>query len=335
MKRLRSGAVIAIAAALALTAGCGGDDDGKDAGTGGGKAKGPDQSGLEAASDVRKTDFPSVDGRTLQQMADLADPGAEAGLAVSVLTPGENRIAFGVISPDRKFVYGKTAMYIGRDAASPAEGPYPAPADSLVVDAPFRSATAPGEDIAAIYSTKVRFDAPGKYEALIVTKQGDKLLGAPTVFEVAEKSDVPAVGEKPPATDTDTLASSGGDIKSIDTRVPNDDMHDTNFKDVVGTKPVALLFATPALCHSRVCGPVVDIAAQLKKDYGDRVEFIHQEVYVDNVLEKGLRPPLKAFNLETEPWLFTVTRDGQVAARLEGSFGINEFRGALDAALRQ
>lgn len=323
---------LTVAAALAVVGGCGDDAKRESAPP---DARAPAQSGLDAARQVTKADFPPVDGRTLQQMADLADPGAQAGLAVSVLTPGENRLAFGMIGPDRRFIYGKTAVYIGRDAGAPADGPYPAPADSLIVDAPFRSGTAPGADIAAIYSTKAGFKEPGKYEALVVTKQGDKLLGAPTVFEVQPDSDVPAVGERAPAAETDTLASAGGNIKSIDTRVPNDDMHDASFKDVVGKKPVALLFATPALCHSRVCGPVVDVAAQLKKDYGDRVEFIHQEVYVDNVLEKGLRPPLKAFNLETEPWLFTVGRDGRVAARLEGSFGINEFRGALDAALRQ
>jgi hypothetical protein len=40
-----------------------------------------------------------------------------------------------------------------------------------------------------------------------------------------------------------------------------------------------------------------------------------------------------AFGLTTEPWLFTFTRDGRVAARLEGSFGNNSFREAVEAAL--
>ena len=52
---------------------------------------------------------------------------------------------------------------------------------------------------------------------------------------------------------------------------------------------VVLLMATPALCQTRVCGPVTDIAAQLQKEYGDRVAVIHQEVYEDNELQKGLR----------------------------------------------
>jgi len=63
------------------------------------------------------------------------------------------------------------------------------------------------------------------------------------------------------------------------------------------------------------------------------MEFIHQEVYVDNDVAKGLRPPLEAFGLSTEPWLFTVDADGRVAARLEGSFGNDAFRRAVEAAL--
>ena len=43
-------------------------------------------------------------------------------------------------------------------------------------------------------------------------------------------------------------------------------MHDVDFADVVGKKPTVLLFATPALCQSRVCGPVVDVAEQVKRD---------------------------------------------------------------------
>jgi hypothetical protein len=62
--------------------------------------------------------------------------------------------------------------------------------------------------------------------------------------------------------------------------------------------------------------------------------FIHNEIYVDNDPNKGLRPQLRAFGLETEPWLFTFDRRGRVAARLEGTFGIRAFRQAVRAALR-
>ncbi len=72
-----------------------------------------------------------------------------------------------------------------------------------------------------------------------------------------------------------------GEVAKIDTRVPPDDMHEVSFRDVLGERPVALLFATPALCASRTCGPVTDLATQLEHTYGERMTFIHQEVYVD------------------------------------------------------
>ena len=53
---------------------------------------------------------------------------------------------------------------------------------------------------------------------------------------------------------------------------------------------------------------MTDIELQMKSKYGDKMDFIHQEVYVDNDVNKGLRPPLQAFHLRTEPWLFVVNK---------------------------
>jgi hypothetical protein len=97
---------------------------------------------------------------------------------------------------------------------------------------------------------------------------------------------------------------------------------------------VALLFSTPQLCTSRVCGPVTDVAVSLQQQFAGRIAFIHQEVYVNNNPQKGLRPQLNAFHLRTEPWLFAIDRRGVIVARLEGAFGVNELRAALKAALR-
>jgi hypothetical protein len=90
---------------------------------------------------------------------------------------------------------------------------------------------------------------------------------------------------------------------------------------------------TPPLRQSRVCGPVTDIAEQLKARYGDRMAFIHQEVYNHNKVADGLRPQLAIFHLHTEPWFFTFDRSGPVAARLEGSFGLHAMSQAIEAAL--
>ena len=173
----------------------------------------------------------------------------------------------------------------------------------------------------------------GRWFVLTLSRNRGKTYGAASQIDVKKSDPTPARGQRAPVPTTNTLANSSGDIKAIDTRVPPDDMHGKDLKQVAGRKPVALLFATPQLCQTRVCGPVVDIAAQMKAKYGDRMEFIHQEVYKDNNAKKGLRPPLKAYKLTTEPWLFTIDRRGRVAARLQGSFGTKGFERAIQAAL--
>jgi hypothetical protein len=323
--------VFLAAGALGVALGCGGDD-GDDAG--GVQRSAAFERKVAAAQRPDAADFPSARGKTLQQIADGVR-AAQAGLATSEFTPGENRIAFGVIGRDNRFVYGSSAVYVAPTPSAPARGPFLAPADPLVVEPPFRSQGAARESdaIAAIYDTRVRFDKPGRYAVLVVTNTPSGRVGGGAEIQVKRASPIPAVGERPPRVETDTLASAGGDVEAIETRQPPDDMHEESFADVLGDKPVVLLMATPALCQTRVCGPVTDIAAQLQKEYGDRATFIHQEVYEDNDVQKGLREPLREFGLRTEPWLFTFTRDGRVAARLEGSFGNGAFRQAVEAAL--
>jgi hypothetical protein len=330
-------AALSFAAVLAV-AGCGGGSGSTGAAQAPpGVSKQDFQRRLAEASTSTAADFPAAGGRTLQAIADTVSAGPQIGFATSVFTPGTDRVAFGVVDKANNFVYGKTAVYIARGPTKKALGPFPAPADTLVTKPAFRSQNAAVESspIAQIYAAKVRFPRSGDYAVLAVTQQGSELVGAPAQVRVEPNRRIPDVGDRPPAVETATVASAAGNLAAIDTRRPfARELHEVSFKDVLGRKPVALLFATPQLCQSRVCGPVVDIALQMKQKYGDRVAFIHQEVYVDNQVNKGLRPPLTAFGLQTEPWLFTVGADGRIAARLEGSFGVKEFEQAIQAALR-
>ena len=138
--------------------------------------------------------------------------------------------------------------------------------------------------------------------------------------EAADK--IPESARSAPKVQTDTMESAKGDEEKIDTRQPPAELHAESFADVVGNKPVALLFSTPQLCQSRVCGPVTDIALQMKEKYGTKMDFIHQEVYVDNNPSKGLRRRCSSSGCSTEPWLFVVDKNGRITTRLEGSFGI-------------
>ena len=106
-------------------------------------------------------------------------------------------------------------------------------------------------------------------------------------------------------------------------------MHSDDFASVLGKKPVVLLFATPALCQSRVCGPVTDIAEQVKSQYGDKVAFIHQEIYNNNRINDGPRPQMVAFHQNTEPWAYVIDRTGKVSTVLQGPFSVQELQDAV------
>jgi hypothetical protein len=327
---------LGLAAALAAS-GCGAGKQSGDP-----VAQVPKSGGLQdrvrAAADPKPSEFPATKGRTLQEVADGIGGGKlEAALASSVFVTGPNRLAFGVIDDQGQFVYGKTAVYVAPRPNAPAKGPYVAPADVLITPPAYRSkqAATEADPFAAIYAAQVPFPKKGPYSVLVATTVNGKLVAAPTQVQVSSHAadPIPEVGERPPAVQTDTLASAKGDVSKIDTRQPPDDMHGTSFASDLGKKPIALLFATPQLCQSRVCGPVVDIAMEMKAKYGKQMDFIHQEVYVDNNPKKGIRPPMRAFHLRSEPWLFVVGRDGRITARLEGSVGVHAFEQALKTAL--
>ncbi len=289
---------------------------------------------LTAAEHPSAGAFPVAHGRSLQQLGAMVKSTAQFGGATGTFTPGVRRVAFALNTKTGGFVYAPTAIYVAKTPSSPAKGPYLAPADPMVVAAQYRSKQNAGPGgIQAIYAAHIPLPHPGTYTVLAITRAPTGPVGSPGEVAVAKTSPIPDVGQRPPAIATDTAASVHGDASLLTTRVPPEDMHSVSFNQVLGKKPVALLFSTPQLCISRVCGPVTDIAVSLQHEFAGKITFIHQEVYVDNQPTKGLRPQLKAFHLQTEPWLFTVDRKGAIVTRLEGAFGINEFRQALEAAL--
>ncbi|MDQ6816304.1 MAG: hypothetical protein M3018_02710 [Actinomycetota bacterium] len=290
---------------------------------------------LPAAAHPSLGQFPPAGGRTLQQLGALVKGTLQLGAATGTFTPGVRRIAFGLIRSSGAFVYAPTAVYIATSPGAPARGPFLAPADPLSVAPQYRSQenAGPGE-IQAIYAAHIPIPHPGTYAVLSLTRTPGGVLGAPGQIAVAGSSPIPDVGQRPPPIHTDTLASVHGNPALLTTRAPPEQqMQAMSFNQTLGKRPTALLFSTPQLCTSRVCGPVTDVAVELQHELGARIVFIHQEVFVNNQPSRGLRPQLKAFHLQTEPWLFVINRRGVITARLEGAFGVRELRQALQPVL--
>ncbi len=323
---LRNNVRVALLAAplvLALAAaGCGGDSD------------------AVTASAPSASDFPDPAGKTLEQ---IAQEGTQADVAVapteSVFSTGKNRYGFGVfgVNGDPK-EDAQVALYASK-AGKPAVGPFPAEVHSLKTKGAYTSATTSNDPDAAtaVYTTTVDFPSKGRWQmlAMIEDDNGSFEYSAVQPANVGAANDIPDVGDPAPAIHTPTADDVGGDLSKIDTRQPPDDMHDTDFADVVGKEPVVLLFATPALCQSRVCGPVVDIEEEVKNERPDDAAYIHMEIYNDNQPDaskpdNNARSQVTDFGLMSEPWLFVIDSDGKVSTRIEGAFSADELNEALD-----
>jgi hypothetical protein len=305
-----------------------------------GGADGEDQAN-QPPPEARPDKFPSAEGKTLAQLRrKLPEGGPVLAPSVSQFGVGGNRLGFGLFTTTRaQIADAATAVYVAPVGGGEAEGPFVGRYESLEVKPQFQSQSSAADPDAAksVYVADVEFPKAGRYEILGMAILDDRLVAASSAtpqITVSKEDPVPGPGERSPLIHTPTEADAGGDIESIDTRVPPSTQHEEDFADVVGRKPVVLTFATPRLCQSRVCGPVVDIAEQLKADYGDRAEFIHMEIFKDNEIEQGYRPQVAAWRLPSEPWVFTIDRSGKVAARLEGAFSARELENAIKQALR-
>jgi hypothetical protein len=323
---MRVGRLLLVAALGAALASCGGSGD----------------SSSDMAATPPKipslTQFPKVRGRTLTEVAATAKSGPVLAPSVSLLTPGKARFGFGLFDRSRKQISDAPgAVYIARSLNSRASGPYAARWESLSVKGHYLSKTVATDPDAAktLYVSDLPFKKTGKYLVLGLFRLDNRLVGAGTTVKVVKGSNVPTVGSRAPMMHTPTKASVGGDLSKIDTRDPHDDMHDVDYADALGKRPIVLLFATPALCQSRVCGPVVDIAEQVKHARPkDDVAWIHMEIYNNNKLNDGYRPQFLKYNLPGEPWVFTINRQGKIAASIEGAFSADELQKAVDAATK-
>ena len=322
--RLRTVTPLPLIAVALLAAGCGEKDE-------------PTVDDPRAAPEA--SSFPATDGGSLEDL--IADFESGDDLVVSpagsTFTVGRNRFGFAVFTVDRdQITDANVAIYAAQGPTGKAEGPFPAHVESLETDPAFTAQTTSSDPDAAqaVYVTDLPLDQPGEWR-LVALVERDGQTSAVRIPSVVVKTPgedkIPEVGEKAPKIHTPTV-DDVGNVTEIDTRVPPDDMHDVDFVDALGKQPVVLLFATPALCQSRVCGPVVDVAEQVKRDHPDAAAFIHMEIWNDNDPNKGARPQVLDYGLRTEPWLFVINSDGTVSTRIEGAFSVDELEQALDRA---
>jgi len=191
-------------------------------------------------------------------------------------------------------------------------------------DAPFY-----GDNLgeAGVYVAHANFDKAGEWGVeATVTQPG----GAPEIqrigFTVLAQDPTPGIGQPAPRTKNPTLKDVNGDRSKISSALDDDSiLHQISIADAVTNgKPTVILFATPRFCTSRTCGPSHDVVMSLARNYADRVNFVHVEVYKDfNTFERA--DAMREWNLQTEPWLFFVDKNGIIVDKYEGGITSKEI----------
>jgi len=175
-----------------------------------------------------------------------------------------------------------------------------------------------------VYVADVVLDTAGNWPSAALI--GGKQLSL--AFPVAETATAPAPGTAAPRAASPTTANTLG-VDPICTRDPVCPLHAVSLDTVIGKgRPVAVMFATPARCTSRYCGPALDNLLTLVPKYQSALTFVHVEIYRNSSTE-DLIPTVSAWNLASEPWLFGVDGAGNVVGRLDSGMGQDEMDALL------
>jgi len=202
-------------------------------------------------------------------------------------------------------------------------------------DAPFKGAGLQG---AGVYVAHLDLVPAGNWGLQVTASRPNGAhLSQQVAFNVIATPVVPAVGQPAPISNSLTTHDVP-DATYIDSGRPPDDMHQLSIAQAIQQhRPTLVVFASPAFCTSRICGPEVKVVQSLEPAYKDRLTFIHVEIYRDFVPDPSKRQLAQTvvdWRLQTEPWIFLIDANGIIQARFEGPTATDEVQAAIVNLLR-
>jgi hypothetical protein len=276
----------------------------------------------------KSQEHPSGSSPTIKSILERPGPDVQIVPGTSDYAPGPVRFSFLVIRPNGAPVYTPTArVFVARSSDS---APFTTTVARLEpVGVP--GSTLDSGDVTHLYVSHFAVPKAGTY--LVVAEPiGGAGIQAAGEVDVRQRSASPALGSLAIRSRTPTLASTHGNLSALTTRVPPDRalLRYSVADSLAAHAPFVVTFATPKLCTSRTCGPVVDVVQSVARRFRDSgVRFIHVEVFKDNDPTKGYNRWMREWHLPTEPWTFLVGRDGRIGAKFEGSVSAGELAAAV------
>ena len=251
-------------------------------------------------------------------------------LASSDLAVGSNRVVFGVIvdgvGPVSDAEVVVSTFYL------PATGGQEGPVET--VNAVFRAWPVSPR---GVFTAQLAFDRSGEWGIGAVATDADGLeLKASARVRVKDAPATPAIGAIAPRSVSKTLADVDGFSQITTDFEPDADLYGMTIAEALDAdKPLLVVFSTPAYCQTATCGPQLGVVKELKAEYGDRMNFIHIEVYdnpheIEGDLSKAvISPTAEEWGLPSEPWTFIVDAEGIIRAKFEAFTTRDELEAAL------
>jgi hypothetical protein len=320
-RRASTAGLLAVATALSLAAACSGSD-------GGG---GSDDAG-EISAEVASFDLSA---------------GREERFTVGFFSQDNRVLAYGDVQLSFAF------LGTGAETQDPTQAALGPPVEATFLPVAGQDVDAnrdgprlvnPSEARGVYGATGVTFDRAGFW---VVNAEGNadgEPFSAGGGFEVKAAPQVVAASEPAPRTENPLAGDSTAAPESIDSRagdaggeIPDPDLHSTTIADALAAgRPVVVVVSTPVFCVSRFCGPITDEVERLAQEFGDRVDFVHLEVWQD-FENQAVNPAAAEWILPRdggearEPWVFVVGGDGVVRERFDNVATDADLRRAIEA----
>lgn len=282
---------------------------------------------VEVHQDTEPDGHDHVDVDAAQTTAEM-----EVVLVASELVVGPNRFAVGLFDGAGHMVHEAAVHFHYFDLSHPETPVLEAEADATPVHTP--------DGFTTIFAQERKFERAGDWGVEVQARFPDGTAALKRIgFEVLADSPTLKPGQKVPALDTPTAAQVNNDLSQLTSATrPNPAFYQLSLAEAMATgKPTVLLFATPAFCQTRFCGPAYELTDELQKHYGDVLNFVHVEVYtgLPNPAANNweVAPSMVAFGLTTEPWLYLIDGEGTIVYRVEGVFTRAEVERQLKALL--
>lgn len=272
---------------------------------------------------------PSV---TVPTPTTAAPASLQVVIVPSELIVGQNRFAVGLIDPVKGMLHDAAVHFRYFDLSDPAKPTVESEADAVRYQTP--------DGLTTYYAHEREFKRAGDWGVEVQARLPDGTTTDQRLsFRVVADSPTLKPGMRAPALKTRTAADVGNDLKQLSSATtPNPAFYRVSLAQAITSgKPTVLLFATPAFCQTRMCGPAYDVVSAAQQQNGDAANFIHVEVYsgLPNPAANGfqLDVAMKAFGLTTEPWVFLIDKNGVISWRVEGPVTAGEIEQHLKPLL--